>query len=421
MWSGGLAPPHCVCMRGHLRCMMEMEGRYCGAGDQIVRVTCRGWLTVSRKRERQECFLSGYLSICPLLHALLLSISWQDSYSRPGKDRETVTKICQSMFPWLIFSGMSQTPVWSNVYVRTDICVCFVSVVKKLHCVSLPAYANATGECGSWGGGGALLRLLAARKFCGKSDGAAEANFNFFKRTLRNSCFCWNAGCVFPDEKHTGAHVAISVSGWWEANTTLPWHLGWLVRLASPGREQIKMRRGGGDYCLVEVELSWILSLEGGCACVCAWMHERRLGKCVSGSAARELRVCLCFLIPISNTYWTTGCLQPLRLTHTRTHTPAAMCSVFNTLTYTHTCPLCEHAHVTERIITRWHHCIITHDIHCILHTVQHHGHTHTCTRPKLQCCCQTSASSLLHPGCTLKWIHALTSQDFDLDLPILL
>ncbi len=107
------------------------------------------------------------------------------------------------------------TPVWGNVCARTIyVCVCvFCASGEKLCCVYLLAYANATGECGSWGK--ALLRLLAARKFCVESDEAAEANFNFFfKRTLRNSCFCRNAGCVFPDEKHTGAHAAISVSGW---------------------------------------------------------------------------------------------------------------------------------------------------------------------------------------------------------------
>lgn len=72
---------------------------------------------------------------------------------------------------------------------------------------------------GSVGVGGALLCLLIGeRSSVAKSDGAAEANFNFcLQKDAEEFLFllCATFDCVFPNGEYTGgAHVAISVSVW---------------------------------------------------------------------------------------------------------------------------------------------------------------------------------------------------------------
>lgn len=74
-----------------------------------------------------------------------------------------------------------------------QIYVCFVPVVKN-SIVSLrsPMIMRL-------GSVGALLRLLATRKFCGESDGAAGANFNFFfKKDTEEFLFLLKRRLCFP-------------------------------------------------------------------------------------------------------------------------------------------------------------------------------------------------------------------------------
>ena len=128
-------------------------------------------------------------------------------------------------------------------------------------------------------------------------------------------------------------------SVWWEANTTLPWHLGWLVRLASPGREEIKNEKGGRKW---SAELNIIL---GGYACVCVCGYMNWAGVC--GRVARELWICLCLhQIRVGHQ---AACNLSDTQTQTHTHTPSTMCTQ---------CPL------------YWPPCPCNRDDQCIVHHV---------------------------------------------------
>lgn len=180
----------------------------------------------------------------------------------------------------LFFSGMclSQTPVWSNVYVR--VCAYRICIDVWVFCAGGKKKNSIVSLCspmlmwrGSWG---SAPRLLAARKFCGESEGGAGANFNlFFKRTLRNSCFCWNAGCVFPDEKHTGGSCCYQCERLVRGKHSLtltPWMIS---QVGLAWKRADKNEKGGAGLLLGGSKaLSWILSLEGGVAvCVCGRMN----------------------------------------------------------------------------------------------------------------------------------------------------
>lgn len=250
-------------MWGHLalQCMMVMEDR----NETVIKKWHAGCLTGKDSEQEEE--KPHKISLC--LSALLCTSFSFQSADKADKDWETVTKMYHSIFARRFLSGSS---------LQQSVCACRICVFcasgEKLHSVSLLAYANANGECGSWGS--APPSSSSERKFCGESEGAAEANFNFFlKGRWGIPVLVEMPGCVFPDEKHTEAHVAIGVSDWWEANTTSPWHLGWLVRLALSGKVQGKKWEGGGELLPGGSKaLSRILSFEGVCASVRAdtWM-----------------------------------------------------------------------------------------------------------------------------------------------------
>lgn len=144
----------------------------------------------------------------------------------------------KDMIPPLIACFLSAYP-WAKLLPGV-LCVQNVSIFltsgEKLHCVPLLAYANATGECRSCG---SAARAPAAGKLCGESfsgsqkpisSSSAEDGEEFRCSLERRLCFS-------PDGKINPELMLPLV---WEVITVLPWHLGWLVGSASPGREQIK-------------------------------------------------------------------------------------------------------------------------------------------------------------------------------------
>lgn len=156
MWRGWFVS-HCVC-----------AGRGCRALPWLRQRNSSGQ-TVWRRSETAQWKMGAKIN---RTH----SFSFQSQHNRELQQtwwQVAVTKTWQPIFPRL-FSWRVQEPnsCLECMCVRRMCVLCAGG--EKLHCVSLLAYANVTGECGSWC---STRRIRAAWKFCLQIRWSCRAQF----------------------------------------------------------------------------------------------------------------------------------------------------------------------------------------------------------------------------------------------------